>query len=144
MRNFLYLLRNNGLTLNNRLNAFDPTISAKCSFCRIVDRDTAPRDSFFNFFYDCKITTRLLQQWCAIFEPPLQINPPLLGSFTGTELIQRKKTDLHQSSLFQILLNMFSGNLSRGKKSLIFRPLLEKCSLLYRQLLTIPKKFVAG
>ena len=57
MRNFLYLLRNNGLPLNNRLNAFDPTVSAKCSFCRIVDRDTAPRDSFFHFFYDCQITT---------------------------------------------------------------------------------------
>ena len=76
MRNFLYLLRNNGLPLNNRLNAFDPTVSAKCSFCRIVDRDTAPRDSFSHFFYDCQITTRLLQQWCSIFEPPLQFNEP--------------------------------------------------------------------
>ena len=81
MRNFLFLLRNNGLPLNNRLNAFDPTVSAKCSFCRIVDRDTAPRDVFFIFFYDCQITSRLLQQWCAIFEPPLQINYPSFRQF---------------------------------------------------------------
>ena len=81
MRNFLYWLRNNGLPLNNRLNAFYPTVSPKCSFCRIVNRDTAPRDGFLHLFYECQITSRLLQQWCAIFEPPLQINDPSFRQF---------------------------------------------------------------
>ena len=74
MRNFLYLLRTNGLLLNNRLNTIDPTVSPHCTFCRIVDRQTAPRDSFLHFFYDCAITNRLLQRWCGLFEPPLQLN----------------------------------------------------------------------
>ena len=74
MRNFLYLLRNNGLMLNNRLNAFDRTVSPNCTFCRIVDREAAPRDGFLHFFYDCPVTFRLMSQWCNIFEPPLNIN----------------------------------------------------------------------
>ena len=74
MRNFLYLLRTNGLLLNNRLNTIDPTVSPHCTFCRIVDRQTAPRDRFLHFFYDCAITNRLLQRWCGLFEPPLQLN----------------------------------------------------------------------
>ena len=74
MRNFLYLLRTNGLLLNNRLNTIDPTVSPHWTVCRIVDRQTAPRDSFLHFFYDCAITNRLLQRWCGLFEPPLQLN----------------------------------------------------------------------
>ena len=74
MRNFLYLLRNNGIMLNNRLNAFDDTVSPNCTFCRIVDRDAAPRDGFLHFFFDCPVTFRLMSQWCSIFEPPLNIN----------------------------------------------------------------------
>ena len=31
-RNLLYLLSNNGLLLNNRLNAFDPTVSPNAPF----------------------------------------------------------------------------------------------------------------
>ena len=68
-RNFLYLLRTNGLMLNNRLNAFDQTVPVTCTFCRIVDRETAQRESFSHFFLDCPITSRLLSQWCLNFEP---------------------------------------------------------------------------
>ena len=81
MRNFLYLLRSNGLLLNNHLNAFDPTVSPNCSFCRIIDRNAAPRDGFLHLFYECPITNRLLQQWCGLFEPQLQINDPSFRNF---------------------------------------------------------------
>ena len=50
MRQFLYLLRNNGLMLNNRLNAIDETVSPYCTFCRIIDRASAERDGFLHFF----------------------------------------------------------------------------------------------
>ena len=76
MRNFLFLLRNNALSLNNRLNAWDPDISPYCTFCRIIDRDTRIRDGFLHFFFDCPVTFRLLQQWGAIFEPPFNPNHP--------------------------------------------------------------------
>ena len=56
----MYLLRNNGLMLNNRLNAFDDTVSPNCTFCRIVDRDAAPRDGFLHFFFYCPVTLLLL------------------------------------------------------------------------------------
>ena len=64
-RNFLFHLRNNSLPLNNRLNAFDQDVSPSCSFCRIIDRETAPRDSFYHFFFRCPVTKRLLRGSCA-------------------------------------------------------------------------------
>ena len=81
MRNFLYLLRSNGLLLNNRLNVFDPTVSPNCSFCRIIDRNAVPRDGFLHLCYECPITNRLLQQWCRLFEPQLQVNDPSFRKF---------------------------------------------------------------
>ena len=62
--------------LNNRLNAWDPDISPYCTFCRIIDRDTRIRDGFRHFFFECPVTYRLLQQWGAIFEPPINPNNP--------------------------------------------------------------------
>ena len=81
MRNFLYLFRNNGLPLNNRINAFDPTVSPTCTFCRIIDRETETRDSFLHFFQDCPVTSRLLEHWCNVFEPPLRCNDPSFRNF---------------------------------------------------------------
>ena len=81
MRNFLYLFRNNGLPLNNRINAFDPTVSPTCTFCRIIDRETETRDSFLHFFQDCPVTSRLLEHWCNVFEPPLRFNDPSFRNF---------------------------------------------------------------
>ena len=63
LRNFLFLLRNNSLPLNNRVNAFDNNVSPLCTFCRIIDRDTRVRDSFVHFFYSCPVTNNLLFQW---------------------------------------------------------------------------------
>ena len=76
MRNFLYLLRNNGLMLNNRLNAIDNTVSPFCTFCKIIDRETNTRDCFSHFFRDCAVTRRLLTVWCTKFEPPIDGNSP--------------------------------------------------------------------
>ena len=87
MRNFLYLLRNNGLMLNNRLNAFDRTVSPNCTFCRIVDREAAPRDGFLHFFYDCPVTFRLMSQLCNIFELPL--NRPEFQEYLLARLYSR-------------------------------------------------------
>ena len=76
MRNFIYLLRINGLMLNNRLNAFDPTISPICTFCKILDRDTRNRDGHAHFFMECAITRRLLIVWGSKFEPQVSIINP--------------------------------------------------------------------
>ena len=80
MRNFIYLLRNNGLMLNNRLNAFDPTISPICTFCKILDRDTCNRDGLAHFFMECAMTRRLLKVWGSKFEPQVSLINP--GFFT--------------------------------------------------------------
>ena len=74
LRNFLFLLRNNSLPLNNRLNAFDVDVSPLCSFCRIVDRDTVTRDSFNHFFLACPVTNNLLRQWTLDLNPAPDIN----------------------------------------------------------------------
>ena len=59
---------------NNRINAFDDNISPLCSFCRIVDRDSASRDSFNHFFLACPVTHNLLFQWTRSLNPPPDIN----------------------------------------------------------------------
>ena len=69
MRNFLFLLRNNTLPLNNRIHAFDNQISPMCTFCRIADRDTVNRDSFSHFFFSCPFTNNILLQWSRALEP---------------------------------------------------------------------------
>ena len=74
MQNFLFLLRNNTLPLNNRIHAFDNQISPMCTFCRIADRDTANRDSFSHFFFSCPFTNNILLQWSHALEPAPDIN----------------------------------------------------------------------
>ena len=74
MRNFLFLLRNNTLPLNNRIHAFDNQISPMCTFCRIADRDTVNRDSFSHFFFSCPFTNNILLQWSRALEPAPDIN----------------------------------------------------------------------
>ena len=68
--NFLFLLRNNSLPLNNRVNAFDNDVSPLFTFCRIIDRDKRARDSFVHFFYNCPVTNNLLFQWTRALVPP--------------------------------------------------------------------------
>ena len=75
-RNFLFLLRNNSLPLNNRINAFDNTVSPLCSFCRIVNRETRTRESFSHFFINCPVTYNLLFQWTRELNPTPDINTP--------------------------------------------------------------------
>ena len=74
VRNFLFLLRNNSLPLNNRLNAFNENVSPFCTFCRIIDGDTATRDSFNHFFFSCPVTNNLLLQWTRELNPAPDIN----------------------------------------------------------------------
>ena len=80
-RNFLFHLRNNSLPLNNRLNAFDQDVSPSCSFCRIIDRETAPRDSFYHFFFRCPVTNRLLRGWAELMEPVPDTESPEFANF---------------------------------------------------------------
>ena len=70
----MFLLRNNSLSLNNRLNTFDNDVSPLCTFCRIIDRDTMVQDSFVHFFYNCPVTNNLLFQWTRALVPPPDIN----------------------------------------------------------------------
>ena len=55
-RNFLFTLRNNDLRLNNRLNAYDNDIDARCTFCRILDSNTNARDGLNHAFFLCPTT----------------------------------------------------------------------------------------
>ena len=80
-RNFLFLLRNNSLPLNNRLHAMDPDTPPTCNFCRIIDRDTAYRENFYHLFYRCPVTCRLLRQWANCLEPVPDIDTPEFCNF---------------------------------------------------------------
>jgi len=73
MREFLFKQRNNQLSLNNRLNAFDINVDPRCNFCRILNNNTRTRDSFSHLFFNCPVTRVLLQQFANIFEPNLDI-----------------------------------------------------------------------
>jgi hypothetical protein len=66
-REFLFKLRNNQLSLNNRINAFDPNIDPRCGFCRIADNMTRIRESFKHVFFSCPFTTNILNDTLAFF-----------------------------------------------------------------------------
>ena len=68
-RNFLFLFRNNQLPLNNRINAFDDTVDPRCTFCRIIDNNTASRDGLSHVFRTCIVTDRLIAQLITKLEP---------------------------------------------------------------------------
>jgi hypothetical protein len=67
LREFLFKLRNNQLSLNNRINAFDPNIDPRCTFCRIADNMTRIRESFRHVFFSCPFTTNILNDTLAFF-----------------------------------------------------------------------------
>jgi len=68
-RNFIFMLRNNDLKLNNRLNAFDNSVDPRCTFCRIIDRNTDSRDGLKHAFYTCPVTHNLLRHLVSHCEP---------------------------------------------------------------------------
>ena len=103
-RNFLYLLRTNGLMLNNRLNAFDQTVPVTCTFCRIIDRETAQRESFSHFFLDCPITNRLLSQWCLNFKPQVA---PGHADFKKLYWYGVPPDDIQQTELIPVISDLF-------------------------------------
>jgi len=63
MKTFLYKFRNNCLSLNNRINAFDPDIDPRCTFCKILDPETEVRDSFRHFFLSCPVSNMLIENF---------------------------------------------------------------------------------
>ena len=74
MRNFIFMLRNNDLKLNNRLNAFDDNVDPRCTFCRILNGNTNSRDGLKHAFYTCPVTNNLLRNLVAGCEPVPDIN----------------------------------------------------------------------
>jgi hypothetical protein len=90
VREFIFKFRYNYLALNNRVNAFNPDIDPRCTFCRIRDPNTHSRDSLRHFFWDCPTSNALvLNLWRKYFENDVQIGhlPALYwyGTLTGTE-----------------------------------------------------------
>ena len=65
----MFLFRNNQLPLNNRINAFDDTVDPRCTFCRIIDNNTASRDGLSHVFRTCIVTDRLIAQLITKLEP---------------------------------------------------------------------------
>jgi hypothetical protein len=65
LREFSFKCWNNYLALNNRVAAYDNTVSPLCTFCRIRDPDTGTRESFVHLFFSCPsvhvLITRLLE-----------------------------------------------------------------------------------
>jgi len=68
-REFLFKQRYNQLLTNNRLNAFDPDVDPRCTFCKIRDNNCTTRDSFEHFFLLCPTTQRLVSAMVRNFEP---------------------------------------------------------------------------
>jgi hypothetical protein len=52
-RSFIFNSRYNLLPLNNRLNSYRPEVNPGCTFCRIIDNNNYPRDSYIHCFYEC-------------------------------------------------------------------------------------------
>ena len=76
-REFVFKRRNNQLKTNNRLNAFDPDIDPRCSFCRIIDRDSNTRETFGHIFFSCPVTYSLLNNLATHLEPRLDLETEL-------------------------------------------------------------------
>ena len=69
IRNFLYKLRNNDLSLNNRLNSYDSNVDPRCTFCRIVGPDRTVRDGLNHAFLKCYTSDKLLREVVKRCEP---------------------------------------------------------------------------
>ncbi len=67
-REFLFLERNNALKLNGRLATFMGEVNPKCTFCKIANEETAPKESFRHLFLDCLHTQKLLNRLYVILE----------------------------------------------------------------------------
>jgi len=61
-REFLFRERNNNLWTNNRLFAAGLGTDPMCTYCKIKSGHTANRESFGHLFFDCSITTKLINQ----------------------------------------------------------------------------------
>ena len=110
---FLFLLRNNSLPLNNRLNAFDNTVSPLCSFCRIINRETRTRDSFLHFFLNCLVTNNLLFQWTRKLNPAPDINAP---EFRNLYWFCQSETTEDPSGTIGIVMDIFKYVLWKFKQ----------------------------
>jgi len=59
-RSMLFFEQNNTLPTNARLHSFNNNMNPKCTFCRIIDREGAERESFNHLFYTCPVTKNLI------------------------------------------------------------------------------------
>jgi hypothetical protein len=103
LREFLFKFRNNYLALNNRVNAFDPDVDPRCTFCRIRDPQTATRESFKHIFYECPITANIISTvWGLYFDPPGSEDDKLLNVWFGirTDNATGTKTFNNTTSFF--------------------------------------------
>ena len=117
LRNFLFLLCNDSLPLNNRLNAFDPEVQPSCNFCRIIDRETAPWDGFYHFFFSCPISNRLLREWHWCWSQGQISTLENFLTFIGSGASNSMIIPLIPSHLSQISLNTACGSLNLEEKS---------------------------
>ncbi len=63
LKEFLYQMRNNQLGLNARVSHFNDKCTDKCTFCRILNKQTTNRETFIHLFLTCPITSRILGQF---------------------------------------------------------------------------------
>jgi hypothetical protein len=69
LREFIFKFRFNYLDLNNRVNAFNPEVDPRCTFCRIRDPQTRVRDSLLHSFYECPTSHRIVNTFIEKFYP---------------------------------------------------------------------------
>jgi exonuclease III len=93
-REFLFMLRNNYLRINTRLNAYNNEVNPTCTFCRIRDPDPQHRETFGHLFFDCHTTHSIILRLMADLFPIFDYNVVQLkefcwfGSAIGHELLQ--------------------------------------------------------
>jgi len=78
VREFLFKEHNNCLALNNRTAHFIANANDKCSFCKILNPDTAQKESFRHLFFDCPVTRTALNGFLLISRIRVRGNNPSL------------------------------------------------------------------
>jgi hypothetical protein len=76
LREFLFKERNNCLGLNGRVAHFLADVTDKCCQCRILNPDTANKETFNHLFLDCPVTRAALNGFLRLAGNIIQGNNP--------------------------------------------------------------------
>jgi hypothetical protein len=108
LKSFSFKFRNNILPLTNRVANFDQNIDPICKFCRIIDEDTAQRESFSDCFFDCKSINNFLylfnKEFFGELDPERIKSGYWFGYYCDTDSLLRQQMNIIVFDIFRFVI----------------------------------------